>query len=743
MKKILYGLVGLVVLLVGAVIILPAFLPKDALKAQIETTASESLGRQVTLDGPIDISIFPTRAKVQGLTVANAEGFSRPYLMSVETAEVAVRLLPLLRQQVDITAFILDAPTIHLEQKADGTANWVLGTTPTEGSPAAGEDDAPQTVSGDVSLGDVRINNGVITFENGTETSYQATDANMTVTMTSLDAPLTIDGQMRLQDEPSSVELSLTTPRSYLETGAAEMALDMRVGENAAMMDLALSDGVIFQGDLEIDAPALRSLAALAGTEIETPNGFERLRLKGQVSGNETKLAFAEGTEVEFDDIRGTGQLTLDISGARPKATGAMDVGTMDLTPYVPAETGGMAEKRDNPEAEFPEWSTTPFDFSAFQTADADLSFSTEGIIMPGLEIGQSQAALKLENGAAQIILDRMALYGGTGSGTIGLNASGATPSLRVNLNLASVDAGRLAQDFAGLTKLTGTGDIAIDVRAAGPHEQAMVRSLNGTAKGTLADGAFTGVNLGRLARQTWSTFNDLQTGKVSAPRIAGSVTQLITAARGPAEQTDFTDFNLDAQIRDGIVTTSTINLAGPFYAMGGDARIDLPSQTASISLVPAVVPPASAEAADGAETELTDEATEPRLRKLPVPITIAGDFNSPKLGIDVQPVLTSLARGQLKSALGRTGLDIGEDQTIEDALRQEAQKGLQGLISGALGTKEANPASPTDEGGEAPAEAAPTPEGALSDQLIERGFNAILKRPQSQPSTQEEAPQE
>ena len=76
MKKLLFIPIALVVILLAAIFILPSLVPTSVYKDRISDTVSESLGRDIIIDGDIDLSVFPTlQAKATRVTISNPDGF--------------------------------------------------------------------------------------------------------------------------------------------------------------------------------------------------------------------------------------------------------------------------------------------------------------------------------------------------------------------------------------------------------------------------------------------------------------------------------------------------------------------------------------------------------------------------------------------------------------------------------------------------------------------------------------------
>ncbi|MEM9233771.1 MAG: AsmA family protein [Pseudomonadota bacterium] len=698
MKKILIGLGGVIVLLVIAAMVVPALIPAEVYEDKIETAATEALGREVTIGGAPKVSVFPPRLTVNELLVANAEGYDAEFFASVSEADIGVKLFPLLSRQVEITKFHLKDPVINLEASNDG-GNWELGSEPAA-EPEAESSNGGGTAVRDVRLGDVKITGGQLTYTTPDGTVWEARDADLVFTLDSMDQPFELAGTMQVQDKPTEVQAMFSTPRRYADTGAADMSLKMRVGENRADMDLALTDELTFDGNLDIDFPALRALFSLVGAELGTENGFERLRLAGPVTGNTSRLAFGEGTEVQFDEISGSGNITIDVAGARPAVSGTMTLGTLDMTPYLPPEPEEFKAVKSGEKASFPEWSTDPMDFSALGAIDADLAISTGELILPSLTIGESDLNVRSTAGDMRVTVNKTSLYGGSGSGVLTMNVSGI-PRMGVNFELTGVNAGAVAQELVGLSRLKGTGDITItNLSVQGRSQAEFVRSLNGALSLDLADGAIEGVNLGKIGRAALSAYDSLtgEGGGLNAPALISSVNSVVTEARGPTEETDFSDLLIAMNIRNGLVRSDTFSLAGPYYRITGEAEANLPEQTMAMDLTPAVQ-------AEGSDNQ----------RALPVPIRVSGTFNEPRVGVNMDSVINGAVRNRVGDALG---VDLSEGKTLEESLRNTAQEELQRRLFGDP-DEEQNPDS--DSTDDQPQEQRP------EDALIEQGLNSLF----------------
>jgi uncharacterized protein involved in outer membrane biogenesis len=237
----LWALAGLLALVViGGGIFLASFDP-DSLKPRIIAGVKQATGRDLTLQGPIrlGVSLQPTLT-VQGVSLANPAGFSRPQMATLDRLDLKLALIPLLSSRIEIGRLVLVKPDIMLETDAKGRSNWQFtpeaadaATQPGSGVPRERE----QTRTGIV-VADVQIQDGTVTWHDaaaGRSTvvgiaNLQATeaspDANLHVSAAATynGTPFTLNGEFgslaRLQDPqgttPWPVHLNLETAGAKL-----------------------------------------------------------------------------------------------------------------------------------------------------------------------------------------------------------------------------------------------------------------------------------------------------------------------------------------------------------------------------------------------------------------------------------------------------------------------------------------------------------------------------------------------
>src|SRR5699024_2231405 len=79
----------------------------------------------VSIPGNIELSVFPwLGVDIGRVKVANAAGFGDQPLAEIGSADVHVKVLPLLHKQIQIGKVELDGLRLHLARNAKGESNW-------------------------------------------------------------------------------------------------------------------------------------------------------------------------------------------------------------------------------------------------------------------------------------------------------------------------------------------------------------------------------------------------------------------------------------------------------------------------------------------------------------------------------------------------------------------------------------------------------------------------------------------
>ncbi|HSR73039.1 MAG TPA: AsmA family protein, partial [Kiloniellales bacterium] len=325
MKKILIGLVVLVVLVVAGLAAAPFFIPVETYKDQIAQRVEDATGRQLSIDGDLRLSLLPRfELEANDVAFANAPGASTPNMATLETLLIQLQVWPLLSGEVKVDSFVLVEPVINLEVAENGTPNWRLA-----GAAPAAEREAPETGGGapggvglqQLSLGDVRLERGRVTYrDNVTNQTVEISDIDMAISLPDLDSPMSAEGSLVWNGETLELSLETESLRGLMEgrTTPVRLALDsapVTLGYQGQVTNAAPAR---IEGTVELDVPSVRELAAWTGSPIEGGgSGLGPLSIEGKVAASPARVSFSEAS-LALDDIKATGQLSADIGGAKP-----------------------------------------------------------------------------------------------------------------------------------------------------------------------------------------------------------------------------------------------------------------------------------------------------------------------------------------------------------------------------------------------------------------------------------------
>ncbi len=112
-KILLFGGLGLLVLIVVAVIVAGLFLGK-IVTAGVNTVGPKITQTPLTVDA-VDVSLLAGSATVKNLVVGNPDGFKAPNAISVGLAAVSVSPLSVLSDKIVVKSVRVESPEITFE----------------------------------------------------------------------------------------------------------------------------------------------------------------------------------------------------------------------------------------------------------------------------------------------------------------------------------------------------------------------------------------------------------------------------------------------------------------------------------------------------------------------------------------------------------------------------------------------------------------------------------------------------
>ncbi|NKB55923.1 MAG: AsmA family protein [Alphaproteobacteria bacterium] len=433
MKKVFIALAVLGVLLVAAVLVGPSFIDWNAYKGQIVAQVRDNTGRDASIDGDIAFSVLPTPAlRVAGVRIANFEGAQSADMLRLKELRVRVSIAALLERRIVVEQLELIEPVIALEIAEDGRASWDIKTAAaaSESEAAPAQEEAEAGAPLDISLANVMIRNGSLSFRDAKSGTVEKIDAlEMSVSAPSLSGPFELNAKARVRGTPVSIEL---------KTGALKPEQPLTVGLKLALTDadaevrfngrmLAPIPTGLLSGSLEIEGADAARLAALAVKDPLPAVLAQPVSLKGTMMVSPDAVALND-TAIRLGAFAGNGAVSVTL-GETVNADIAVSVSRLNLDELLtqsadakamPAETTPSSKKVESATPATPAAPSNSKPFALPNNINASFDFGIDVIQYRNGVIRDVGVRAALANGT--ITLDRASalLPGGSDVSLVG-----------------------------------------------------------------------------------------------------------------------------------------------------------------------------------------------------------------------------------------------------------------------------------------------------------------------------------
>ena len=576
MKKLAIATAATIAAILIAALAAPLLVPDDFVNEKIARLVRDKTGRDLRIAGPIRVSFLPKlELAADDVSLSNPPGTFGSDLLRAKRIEISVRLLPLLHHSIEVDRAELTQPTIHFEIDKQGRRNWIFprATVPQPTAVAAGNGG-----SFTVTIADLTIARGALEYVDQRKSiNHLATDLAANFSMPTLHGPAKAEGSAIWNGKTVNIALTATSPDALMrgETSATSIRLLSTEFEAEFAGVIGTRRPAKAAGTIRLNLPSVHNFGEWAGIRlIAAETALGRLSVNGKIDAVGSKIALTD-SEITLDAIAAQGALSLDRGGARPAISGQLKLDTLDLNPYLkpwPAAPSSLARSAPAVPSEAtaatlpqaagsdtsPHWSEAPIDFSPLRIADADLRLSAKALRFRDIEIGESELALRLKGGELALDLSDMTLYGGSGTGKIIADGSGAVPAVAIRFDLHGIDAGPLLRAAVGIDQVAGKGDLFMNLAGRGRNPQEIISSSTGDGRIELANGKLTSSGLGDF------------TNGAAWPGARSNSTQ---------KDVDFLALTASGTISDGTLHNNDLKLVAPKMSATGSGAIDLSSR--------------------------------------------------------------------------------------------------------------------------------------------------------------------
>ena len=562
---VILGSVGVV----AALVAVPFLLPLDTYRAPIERAASAALGREVHIRGSMGFTVYPQIGiSLSDVSIANPQGARHPQMVEVESVVVGAKLMPLLSRRLEITEVVLQNPVIHLEVNRQGASNWQLGNN-TQAKP--GETNSRIA---SVGVGRLSIEGGQVTYDDvASGASHEIKDVSFTLglpltTATNVRVPLVFNGGLTYNSQPLKLSGRVENFDALMRAQPTQARLTIGSNVINAEFNGTLAANGQISGPLKLGAHSVRSLAAWLGHPLPPGNGFGLMALEGQFIAADGVYSLRQ-TQLRFDSMSMNADLSFDTKPAVLAIKGKVTLDRLDLTPYL--APGTQTDAVEAAKAAKADTSDAPLALGGLKAVDAEMTMVVGSMIVPGFKLDHGVVEAGLKGGVLKAELRNLALYGGAGRGSLTVDASGETPSIRSTLDLSGLKVQPFLNELMTVNNVTGTGTVRFDVAGRGKTQKQLVRALNGKGELRFADGNIVGVDLAAIARVMQSV--------VTA--------QVLTGAVGANAKTPFGQMGGTFTVKDGVLRTTDLKLTSDVVEMNGQGDVDLAAETVDFRFEP------------------------------------------------------------------------------------------------------------------------------------------------------------
>lgn len=684
-------------LTVTTVLTSPLWLPIDTIWQQVADQIKQQTGRDIYVDGAKEFSLIPTLAiELEQVRFTNVVGGTARDMLTVQQLRLEMPWRFLWTRQFELEQFVLSEPVLHLEKNRKGEANWhfsraestskpldntTAAATPADSKAAtqAAAVAAAQQVASvveqqaaargyDVKLGQFKIENGQISYQDAQAVSHWAVDViDLSLQMPSLQSAAKAQGQLSYMGKPLQLAVEITSPAAIMADQPATISIDVSnplvsaslIGQYQVDHPTSKENMPTFAGKWQSQGSSLRAVQGwLQGAELTSYDAstLGKFSIAGDVTATPVRIGI-NNMHALLDSMELSGNLTLK-TGTKPVLLGELKTNLLNLTPYLSASTAMAPDAAANNAASkavdakeaassndaatsttaakasadnaavapvAAGWSTQAFDLSVLSQFDADIKLQSAGVLLYDITLGETQWHITNKQAKLKAQLKKFSAYDGTGQGSIDLNAQQTPYKLQSNVSFTAINAQGLLQDALGVDQLLGKGNVSWQLSSKGNSQADLISNLQGQASTRLTDGAVRGANIAAMVKSVQEALS----GNLQGVDFDKDFQK--------AEQTDFSEFSATFVATNGVISNKDLSLQSPLLRLTGSGSIDLPQQRLDLLLQPKLV------------ASIEGQGSKKAKKGLNIPVRIDGPWSNIKVRPDVSKAAKKNVKDKIK----------------------------------------------------------------------------------------------
>lgn len=342
MKKVLLGILGVVVVGLVAVLVAPSFIDWNQQKTRIAEQVFDATGERIAIEGDVSLALLPTpRLSAAGVRLAGPEG--GPDRLTLKSLDLQVALAPLLGGEIEVASLVMVEPVVLYQIDEQGQANWSLdqgdglSSGAADTSATTGEE-ADQELA--LRVQSLRVQGGTLIYRDlreGLEERVEAIDADLSAD--SLSGPFRLDGGVTYAGE--AFDLAASLGRLDRPSGSSSVLALTAAGLGGA--ELAWDGSVVLddpsaRGRLTVSGASLARLADFARDRgIDLPAPETDYELAAELSYGDNALTVEDAAlRLGASRLQGAGRLAAE-PGASPDVRLELAAARIDLDELLAA----------------------------------------------------------------------------------------------------------------------------------------------------------------------------------------------------------------------------------------------------------------------------------------------------------------------------------------------------------------------------------------------------------------------
>ncbi|MBW2335668.1 MAG: AsmA family protein [Deltaproteobacteria bacterium] len=507
LRWVLYVVGGLIAGLLLIIILLATIrIPIDlsSYKGVVESAASLAMGRTVKVDDRIVIttSLQPIFS-LEGLRISNPKGFEKGDFLKMKTAEIQVRVLPLLLGKIQIAKFSVKGLAVMLVENKQGAVNW-SSQTPDESKPEPPPQPKPpaeerqlELTSDSLVLAKLVLEDIAVDYRRpGLAEPLQFKIEECTGTMLP-GKPFVLSMKGKLLKEPYLITVEVGSLQELVEESRSRMEIKTEIAKThfdfAGSLDLARV------------SKTLQLKASVRGDHLDSLNGLLDLDLPPLKSYRAGAQLTLQKNRAELSDFviqvgksKLVGKMTVNKSGVRSEAVIDLSAPLIQLNDF---DVGDWSPQKSDSEKPAPE--KDPKKEKVTKAAQDRKSSADEGVdellspevlarfnvrmnvkaekVMSGTdELGSGVLTATLKDGRFSLDPVKLNIPGGSFSLAASLRPDKKAPQASIRVVMKKFDFGVLVRRANPKADMGGTINLDVDLKSSADSFDKLMVNGNG-----------------------------------------------------------------------------------------------------------------------------------------------------------------------------------------------------------------------------------------------------------------------